>query len=189
MGGPTVKPTDGFGDGNGAGKPKKWRDKPVPQLFLTKMLVVAYLIGCCMTVFDVETDRHIINHGVRVEGTVESAEFVHQHRSDKTYLVIAYEHPDGTSARFEQVVDGPYEKGAVAEAGDKVTVSYDPHTDPEEAVVEKWRARYSLSLGLFFAGVLLVIGIFEQLFTAASVPSPFPRSWPERKASAKPGPR
>ncbi|MCC9205534.1 DUF3592 domain-containing protein [Arthrobacter sp. zg-Y769] len=127
-----------------------------------------------MMVFEVETDRHIVDHGVRVEGIVESADFHHAGKhSYETTVWVRYDHPDGTSARFEQSVRGSYEEGPKAKAGETVTVSYDPFTDPEEAVVEKLRARYGPTpLGVTV--LLLVVGMFESLFTAASVPEPHP---------------
>ncbi|MCQ1956198.1 DUF3592 domain-containing protein [Arthrobacter sp. zg-Y826] len=127
-----------------------------------------------MTGFHVETDRHIIDHGVRVEGIVESADF--RHVGEQTYettIWVRYDHPDGTSARFEKSVRGSHEQGPKAKAGETVTVFYDPHTNPEEAVVENLRARYGAG-PLVFAVLLLVMGMFEALFTAASVPEPLP---------------
>lgn len=165
--------------GISAGKPTKWRDKPVPKLFLTKMCIVFAIVAGGSLVFQVETDRHIIDHGVRVEGTVESADYYHSRRQTYTTAVqVKYDRPDGTSARFEMKLRGSHEEGPKAKAGEKVLVSYDPHTNPEEAVVEKWRARYGR--GPVVVPLLLVaMGMFEALFTAASVPAPYP---PQKKA-------
>lgn len=177
MGGGTVALAQARG--NSAGKSKKRRDKPAPRLFLTKISAVFAVLAGCSLVFHVETDRHIIDHGVRVEGIVESADYYHSgKRTYTTAVQVRYDRPDGTSARFEVKLRGSYDQGPKAKAGEKVLVSYDPYTNPEEAVVEKWRARYGHG-PVVVPFLLLALGMFEALFTAASVPAPYP---PQKKA-------
>ncbi|KAD4059573.1 hypothetical protein GD627_00175 [Arthrobacter yangruifuii] len=90
-----------------------------------------------MLVFDLETDRNIINHGVRAEGTVESVDFHHDKKSIyETVIQVRYAHPDGTPMRFEQSIKGTYEQGPKANKRDIVTVYLDPATRPEQAIAE-----------------------------------------------------